>query len=215
MISFSCSNCGQNYTVADDKAGRRAKCKKCGYGVTVPQLASVPMPPIGVPTPRATVGDRISVVCPSCGSGQRVPVQVADRMLTCRHCGEVRWWRWDRDSTIEPLSLVLPPVVDVVTDIFRREHSVELRVLWTVITQVFTRHMGYSPLPAQLVDIERQVVESRFETYLSAPWNWPSDNKIATRRTEGWGHIRGGTPFHVREDTSPAQDNAIRVMEGD
>src|SRR5688572_15922554 len=36
MIRFNCHQCGRPFTVRDQDAGRRAKCKKCGADVTVP-----------------------------------------------------------------------------------------------------------------------------------------------------------------------------------
>lgn len=157
----------------------------------------------------------ILVACPSCWSGQRVPAHDEDRMVTCRRCGEVRWWCWVREGAIEPVSLVLPPVADVVSHAFRREVSLELRDLWAAIARVFTKHVGHPPPPSQRAVIEREVVESRFERYLAEPWKWLMDDPMIARRSEGGIRLRGGTPFHVRENTSPAQDNAIRAMEGD
>ena len=87
--------------------------------------------------------------------------------------------------------------------------------LWATIARVFTRHVGHPPHPAQRVVIERQVVESRFDAYLAEPWKWLRDDPMIARGSEAAGRLRGGTPFHVREDTTPAQDNAIRVLEGD
>lgn len=36
MISFSCDNCGKAFSVSEEYAGRRARCKACGATVTVP-----------------------------------------------------------------------------------------------------------------------------------------------------------------------------------
>src|SRR4051812_45337712 len=38
MIRFNCPNCSRAFTVRDQDAGRRAKCKTCGNDVVVPQL---------------------------------------------------------------------------------------------------------------------------------------------------------------------------------
>jgi hypothetical protein len=38
-ISVDCNQCGRNYTVRDDAAGRRFKCKECGHVVQVPGAA--------------------------------------------------------------------------------------------------------------------------------------------------------------------------------
>jgi len=39
MIHFNCPSCGQKYNVPADKAGVKAKCKKCGGVMTVPEPA--------------------------------------------------------------------------------------------------------------------------------------------------------------------------------
>ena len=36
MITFSCETCGKSFTVADELAGRKAKCKACGSAIVVP-----------------------------------------------------------------------------------------------------------------------------------------------------------------------------------
>ena len=36
MIEFSCENCGKHFRVADELAGRKAKCKDCGRSITIP-----------------------------------------------------------------------------------------------------------------------------------------------------------------------------------
>lgn len=45
MISFSCAGCGRSFSVPQEFAGRRAKCKTCGGTVVVPAAAQAPMPP--------------------------------------------------------------------------------------------------------------------------------------------------------------------------
>jgi ubiquitin-protein ligase/DNA-directed RNA polymerase subunit RPC12/RpoP len=37
MISFTCEGCGRTFSVPDEFAGRRAKCKSCGGQVVVPE----------------------------------------------------------------------------------------------------------------------------------------------------------------------------------
>jgi ubiquitin-protein ligase/DNA-directed RNA polymerase subunit RPC12/RpoP len=39
MISFTCEGCGRTFSVPDEFAGRRAKCKGCGGQVVVPAAA--------------------------------------------------------------------------------------------------------------------------------------------------------------------------------
>jgi DNA-directed RNA polymerase subunit RPC12/RpoP len=36
MIKFQCSNCGKNYRVTDEYAGKRARCKDCGTVNVIP-----------------------------------------------------------------------------------------------------------------------------------------------------------------------------------
>jgi ubiquitin-protein ligase/DNA-directed RNA polymerase subunit RPC12/RpoP len=45
MISFACGGCGRSFSVPDDFAGRRAKCKTCGGSVVVPAPAALAPPP--------------------------------------------------------------------------------------------------------------------------------------------------------------------------
>lgn len=40
MIKFSCSNCGQKFSVPDSKAGKKGKCPKCKNVVIIPELQS-------------------------------------------------------------------------------------------------------------------------------------------------------------------------------
>lgn len=44
MISFACGGCGRTFSVPDEFAGRRAKCKTCGGSVVVPPAATAPAP---------------------------------------------------------------------------------------------------------------------------------------------------------------------------
>lgn len=39
MITFTCTGCGRSFTVPEQYAGRRAKCKECGASVEVPAFA--------------------------------------------------------------------------------------------------------------------------------------------------------------------------------
>ncbi len=40
MITFNCDNCGKTFSVADDLAGRKGKCKGCGKSLLVPRATS-------------------------------------------------------------------------------------------------------------------------------------------------------------------------------
>ncbi len=51
-IRFSCATCGKQFSVADNWAGRRAKCKDCGSVISVPiPLGNTPPPPPPIQTP--------------------------------------------------------------------------------------------------------------------------------------------------------------------
>src|SRR6476620_9706678 len=45
MITFTCAGCGRSFTVPDEFAGRKAKCKSCGAPVEVPATAATPVAP--------------------------------------------------------------------------------------------------------------------------------------------------------------------------
>ena len=40
MITFSCSNCGKNFSVKDELAGRKGKCKSCHADIVVPDVSN-------------------------------------------------------------------------------------------------------------------------------------------------------------------------------
>jgi hypothetical protein len=51
FITFQCYACGQMLKVGADKAGRKAKCNKCGTALTIP-VSSTVQEPEAVPAPR-------------------------------------------------------------------------------------------------------------------------------------------------------------------
>jgi ubiquitin-protein ligase/DNA-directed RNA polymerase subunit RPC12/RpoP len=53
VIEFRCPSCGRGFNVADELAGRRARCKGCGGALTVPLKA-----PTGDATPKLPVRTR-------------------------------------------------------------------------------------------------------------------------------------------------------------
>lgn len=54
MITFNCGGCGRSFSVPDEFAGRKAKCKTCGVAVVVPPPTAVdPAPPTADPAPAA------------------------------------------------------------------------------------------------------------------------------------------------------------------
>jgi hypothetical protein len=50
MITFRCQ-CGQSYTVSDDKAGKKSSCKKCSAPIVVPELVLGDNLPLDLPAP--------------------------------------------------------------------------------------------------------------------------------------------------------------------
>jgi ubiquitin-protein ligase len=48
MITFACLHCGKTFTVADELAGRRGKCKACHHDLVVPAPSQVPISQIPV-----------------------------------------------------------------------------------------------------------------------------------------------------------------------
>jgi predicted Zn finger-like uncharacterized protein len=61
-ISTACPGCGASYTVSDTLAGKKAKCKKCGAILTIPnpasELADVPLADLAAGTPLQGLDDR-------------------------------------------------------------------------------------------------------------------------------------------------------------
>jgi hypothetical protein len=103
------------------------------------------------------------------------------------------------------------------------------------IEEVFVTRLGCFPTGQQFASIEREVDARRHEEsfiWRSSPLPFPSREWFVVNR-DSTGMLEtpivvwlsgafpdprplgAGTPFYVREDTSPAQDNAIRAMEGD
>ena len=46
MIDFSCENCGAAFRAAEQKAGKKAKCPKCGAAIRIPPPAAEPGVPV-------------------------------------------------------------------------------------------------------------------------------------------------------------------------
>jgi S1-C subfamily serine protease len=67
MIGFACSQCGKNFQVKDEFAGKRAKCSKCGAVTQVPMPANPPTVPPAASQPSLTTPS-ISKFCSSCGN---------------------------------------------------------------------------------------------------------------------------------------------------
>jgi ubiquitin-protein ligase/DNA-directed RNA polymerase subunit RPC12/RpoP len=64
MIEFSCNNCGKRFSMAEEFAGRKGKCKQCGATLTVP-----------APPPKAA--DKIVIEVPSVPQQTQPPAIVS------------------------------------------------------------------------------------------------------------------------------------------
>ena len=51
MVIVQCNQCGKQYDVPDEWAGRSAKCKSCGNQLSIPRPTPPPLPPPVVVTP--------------------------------------------------------------------------------------------------------------------------------------------------------------------
>src|SRR3954452_16637782 len=51
-ISFQCDGCGKTFSVADELAGKAARCKQCGRRLTIPGRRSAPGPAATGSAPR-------------------------------------------------------------------------------------------------------------------------------------------------------------------
>lgn len=49
MITFKCSKCGHEYKVADEYAGKKARCKSCDNVNAIPSPTAKPAQPERVP----------------------------------------------------------------------------------------------------------------------------------------------------------------------
>ena len=56
-ISLACGGCGQRYDLADEHAGKRFKCKKCGVPVDIPIPRKRPETVASEPDPFADLDD--------------------------------------------------------------------------------------------------------------------------------------------------------------
>ncbi len=95
-IRFSCDGCGATFSVPDNFAGKRAKCKKCGAPVQVPaavgeaaatSAAPAPMPaaaPAPVPAPAPAPGALQAMNCQSCGG--TVEYAPGQGYFECKYC---------------------------------------------------------------------------------------------------------------------------------
>jgi len=98
-IQVSCSHCHAKLTTDDSKAGRKAKCPKCGGVIEIPMPPSLGADDVleaevdpfrglsddyqledPVPAPTATADRK---PCPMCGE------MIAKDAVKCRYCGEI------------------------------------------------------------------------------------------------------------------------------
>lgn len=109
-IEFECSNCGQHFHAPDEYAGRKARCKRCGTTVLVPNRSErsaegvepsgeTPTTPSRDSTPVQNVAEHppagsIEAACPNCKQRFFVDLQgvAPDGKLrvACDHCGVVK-----------------------------------------------------------------------------------------------------------------------------
>lgn len=59
MINFPCSQCGKQFNVADESAGKKAKCLDCGEQLRVPSPPAAP--PVQKPLEPSMVADLLNV----------------------------------------------------------------------------------------------------------------------------------------------------------
>lgn len=93
-VSFTCPGCGKHYTVRDELAGKRVKCK-CGENLHIPSsldehaagpAQSPPAAPDG--PPGAEPAGRTSFQCTECGQQYTVRGTLAGKQARCK-CGAV------------------------------------------------------------------------------------------------------------------------------
>jgi len=78
MISFTCANCNATLRVADEKAGKKARCTKCGQAVLIPV-------PMELPNPFAELTGGAGPV--SGGNTEHLYVQNSGEESQCIRCG--------------------------------------------------------------------------------------------------------------------------------
>src|SRR5436309_3231560 len=102
MLRFACPKCGTVHEAAENSAGRKLACSKCGQRLQVPPVPAsktvmgTPLPeppaPAAQPTPvTARSGAAVQSVfaCPRCGQTYQVNRDVAGKRTTCPKCGQL------------------------------------------------------------------------------------------------------------------------------
>lgn len=91
MIRFNCHQCGRAFTVRDQDAGRRARCKTCGSEVTVPAPSDAALVGAGATAvePRETASDSVAASSTTTvETPRRIPMRIrrlnadAEQMVT-------------------------------------------------------------------------------------------------------------------------------------
>ena len=76
MIQIQCHGCGNQYTVGDEMAGTRCRCRSCGSEVQIP-------------VPKTTTPATIDFQCRHCGKRFSVSPDMAGVRAKCQGCGNV------------------------------------------------------------------------------------------------------------------------------
>jgi hypothetical protein len=95
MIRFSCPSCNKKLRVADQAAGKKVCCPRCGNGLVIPTQANHDKPV-----------DQVMVACPKCG--RSIPLKPDELSVTieCARC-EARFVPDDQAPVTEGESAVI------------------------------------------------------------------------------------------------------------
>lgn len=74
MIEFACDQCGTTFRVADEHAGKTARCKQCGASIRVPPPEPLQIEPAAPASPSA-----VATSTPIRGSGDQFDFEISQR----------------------------------------------------------------------------------------------------------------------------------------
>ncbi|MFA7485150.1 MAG: DUF5684 domain-containing protein, partial [Phycisphaerae bacterium] len=77
MIKFSCSRCGQSFTVSEEYAGKKAACPKCKNPVLVPSVSQ---------TEKVKQPQLIKFHCPHCSQKIGLALKYSGKTVRCAKC---------------------------------------------------------------------------------------------------------------------------------